>query len=90
MRQPGSFRHCQPTARYNTGDNYSLLQLTNVFWTSHYIVTSVLFRYDYMMVLVAVLALVVFASNLPAILARAREMPVALPPRVAEEDAAGA
>jgi len=73
--------------RYNAGDNYSLLQLTNVFWTSHYIVTSVYFQYHYMVWLVAAPALLVFALNLPAILPRAREMPIALPRRVAEEDA---
>lgn len=75
------------TYRYNTGDNYSLLQLTNVFWTGHYIVSSVFFQYDYIMVLVAILGVVVFALNLPAILTRVREMPIALPQRVVEEDA---
>jgi hypothetical protein len=69
--------------------NYSYLQITNPFWTlsealDHW---GVLLTYDLLWVLLPAAAAVVFAVNLPAIAQELRQVRVAKPARVEEEDA---
>jgi len=69
---------------------YSLLQITNPFWTigcaiAHWTILS---GYDEVWVLVPLLAILVFCANLPGAARELRAVRVAQPRRVAEEDAA--
>lgn len=71
------------------GSGYSLLQITNVFWTL-YAASETRAGFVYGPVLLAVLplaALAVFVLNLPAIVREVRFVRLPKPQRVAEEDA---
>jgi hypothetical protein len=76
-----------PTMR-RTG--YSLLQITNPFWTLAYVAgrTTLPAQASIVLLLVSLAAIVVFLLNLPGIIRELRQVRIAKPERVAEEDAA--
>ncbi|MFC1596943.1 ABC transporter permease [Planctomycetota bacterium] len=72
---------------YDTG--YSLLHVTNPFWTLYHVVDDPTLPLDAgaILLLVPLTAVVVFLLNLPWVVREVREVRVAKPRRVAEEDA---
>jgi hypothetical protein len=71
------------------GSDYSLLHITNPFWSSLYVSERSPLPPEghILLVVVPVVALVVFLLNLPGVGREVQQVRIAKPPRVAEEDA---
>ncbi len=74
---------------YTYGGDYSLVHVTNPFWTLLHVGERSTLPADtpLLLILVPLAGLVAFALNLPAVLREVRHVRIAKPERVAEEDA---
>lgn len=70
-------------------NDYSVLEITNPFWTLEEIIEHRTFSSDVMIALFAlpIVAGLVFLANLPSVVTAVRQVRIAKPKRVAEEDA---
>jgi hypothetical protein len=75
--------HMMSDSRY-TG--YTLMHMTNPVWTLEQVLGGTSYR-EPLIVIVPAVGLAFFAMNLPAVLREVRQVRVALPPRIVEDEA---
>jgi len=75
--------------RYYYSTGYSLLQITNPFWTLAHVGDDATLPAEtaILLIVVPLAALIVFVLNLPGVVREVRHVRIAKPARVAEEDA---